>query len=71
MDKFAFLLGSWRLDYRVPKSRLGEAATGPGTGEFKRALDSLVLFDLDVAAEALGPDPGAALADGPVDFLGR
>jgi hypothetical protein len=34
------------LEYRVPKSTFGEAATGTGTGTFKRALkDKYVFFD--------------------------
>lgn len=50
MDKFAFLLGTWHLDYRVPKSRLSEAATGSGTGEFKKALNGkYVYFDYEAA----------------------
>jgi len=39
MERFEFLLGNWNLEYRVPKSSLGEADTGTGTGTFKRALD--------------------------------
>ena len=46
MKKFDFLLGSWNLEYRVPKSAFSEAATGTGTGTFKRALDDkYVYFD--------------------------
>ena len=46
MEKFDFLLGNWNLEYRVPKSRFSEAATGSGTGTFKRALDEkYVYFD--------------------------
>lgn len=46
MEKFDFLLGDWNLEYRVPKSKLSEAATGSGTGTFKRALDNkYVYFD--------------------------
>jgi hypothetical protein len=46
MDKFDFLLGHWSLEYRVPKSAFSEAATGSGTGTFKRALDDkYVYFD--------------------------
>jgi hypothetical protein len=46
MKKFEFLLGDWNLEYRVPKSTLSEAATGTGTGTFKRALkDKYVFFD--------------------------
>jgi hypothetical protein len=46
MDKFDFLLGTWNLEYKVPKSAFSEAATGTGTGTFKRALnDKYVYFD--------------------------
>jgi hypothetical protein len=44
MDKFDFLLGDWNLEYRVPKSVFSEAATGSGTGTFKRALDDKYVF---------------------------
>jgi hypothetical protein len=44
MDKFEFLLGTWNLEYRVPKSTLSEAATGSGTGTFKRAPDDKYVF---------------------------
>jgi hypothetical protein len=50
MDKFEFLLGDWNLDYRIPKSRLSEAATGTGKGIFKRVLnDRYVTFDYEAA----------------------
>lgn len=39
MERFEFLLGDWNLEYKVPKSSFGEAASGTGTGTFKRALD--------------------------------
>lgn len=46
MEKFDFLLGSWDLEYRVPKSAFSEAATGKGTGTFKRMLnDKYISFD--------------------------
>lgn len=46
MQKLDFLLGDWNLEYRVPKSAFSEAATGAGTGTFKRALDDrYVCFD--------------------------
>ncbi|MBC8358167.1 MAG: DUF1579 family protein [Candidatus Aminicenantes bacterium] len=46
MEKFDFLLGNWNLEYKVPKSAFSEAATGTGTGTFKRALDDkYVYFD--------------------------
>lgn len=46
MKKFDFLLGNWKLDYRVPKSAFSEAVTGWGKGTIKRALDDrYVYFD--------------------------
>ena len=46
MGKFDFLVGNWKLEYRVPKSAFSEAATGTGTGTIKRALgDKYVVFD--------------------------
>ena len=46
MDKFNFLLGSWKLEYKVPKSIFSEADTGTGEGEFKRILnDQYVTFN--------------------------
>ncbi|MBU4203201.1 MAG: DUF1579 domain-containing protein [Acidobacteria bacterium] len=46
MEKFEFLLGDWNLEYRIPKSPLSEAATGSGSGIFRRALDGrFVYFD--------------------------
>jgi hypothetical protein len=46
MSKFEFLLGSWDLEYRIPKSSFGEDGTDSGTGSFKRSLnDKYVIFD--------------------------
>lgn len=46
MGRFDFLLGDWRLEYKVPKSAFGEAACGTGTGTFRRALhERYVFFD--------------------------
>jgi len=46
MEKFGFLLGTWHLEYRIPKSAFSEADTGSGTGTFKRTLDEkYVCFD--------------------------
>ena len=44
MEKFDFLLGDWNLEYKVPKSAFSEAATGSGTGTFKRALDDMYVY---------------------------
>jgi len=46
MEKFEFLLGDWDMKYRVPKSSMSRAATGTGSGTFKRFMDDkYVLFD--------------------------
>lgn len=46
MERFAFLLGNWNLEYRVPKSAFSKADTGSGSGTFKRVLnDNYVCFD--------------------------
>jgi hypothetical protein len=50
MAKFEFLFGQWKLEYRVPASRFGPAATGTGIGTFKRALGGkYVFFDYSVS----------------------
>jgi len=55
MKKFEFLLGTWNLDYRVPKSRLSESAPAAGKGTFKRVLnDRYVSFDYEVAGSTGG-----------------
>lgn len=55
MKKFEFLLGTWSLDYRIPKSRLSEAATGAGKGTFQRVLnDRYVSFDYEVVSSTGG-----------------
>lgn len=46
MDKLGFLLGEWRLEYQIPKSRFADAGSDTGTGRFARALsDNYVFFD--------------------------
>jgi hypothetical protein len=46
MERLGFLIGDWMLEYKVPKSRFSEAATGTGAGTFRRALhDKYVYFD--------------------------
>ena len=46
MERLSFLLGDWSLEYKVPRSRFSEAATGTGSGTFRRALhDKYVYFD--------------------------
>ena len=45
MDKFDFLIGTWHMEYTLPK--------GSGTGTFKRALDdTYVLFDYSASSPA-------------------
>lgn len=46
MQKFDFLIGSWKLKYTIPASRFSEAGTGEGEGIFSRVLkDNYVVFD--------------------------
>lgn len=60
MEKFEFLLGDWDMEYRVLKSSMSEAATGTGTGTFKKFLDDqYVLFDYSYS---LTTGPGQAHA---------
>ena len=48
MEKFEFLIGSWNLEYNIPKSSFSEAATATGFGTFKRALNNIyVIFDYE------------------------
>ena len=50
MDKFDFLIASWNLNYKIPKSSFSEEATGDGKGTFKRALnDKYVVFDYEAS----------------------
>jgi len=55
MDKFGFLIGHWKLEYRVPKSSLGEADKGIGEATMKRALGGrYVFFDYHAVLERNG-----------------
>ena len=46
MNKFNFLIGSWYLEYKIPKSPFSEKATGKGSGTFQRTLNNkYVIFD--------------------------
>ena len=50
MNKFKFLIGNWKLEYKIPKSSFGEAATGKGSGTFKRVLNNkYVVFDYEAS----------------------
>lgn len=40
MDKFNFLLGTWKLDYKVPKSQFSAGDTGTGEGNFQMILNN-------------------------------
>jgi hypothetical protein len=44
MEQFGFLLGTWKMEYRIPKSIFSAAMTGSGTGTFRRALDDKVVY---------------------------
>ena len=46
MEKFEFLLGTWKMEYRIPESKFSPTMTGRGSGTFKRGLsDKYVFFD--------------------------
>jgi hypothetical protein len=46
LDKFEFLLGSWNLEYRIPKSTFSNPGSDIGTGSFKKILnDKYVTFE--------------------------
>jgi hypothetical protein len=46
LEKFGFFLGSWNLDYRIPKSNFSEARSDRGSGSFKKILtDKYILFE--------------------------
>ena len=48
MNKFNFLIGSWKLEYKIPKSSFSEEAAGKGSGTFKRTLNNkYVVFDYE------------------------
>lgn len=53
MKKFEFLIGSWDLAYRIPKSKYSDAANGTGFGTFKRALDDKYVY-FDYSASIAG-----------------
>ncbi len=40
MDKLSFLLGTWEMDYKVPKSSFSSGDSGKGEGTFKRILNN-------------------------------
>jgi len=46
MDKFNFLLGTWKMESKVPKSQFSDEAIGEGEGKFKRILNNrYITFD--------------------------
>jgi hypothetical protein len=44
MEKFDFLLGTWKMEYRIPESEFSPAMTGSGSGTFRRALDDKYVY---------------------------
>jgi hypothetical protein len=58
MEKFAFLLGDWVLEYNIPESSFSNAATATGTGTFKRTLNEKYVF-FDYEGEFEGQKGGA------------
>ncbi len=46
LDKFNFFLGTWKMDYNIPKSQFSPEDNGEAEGEFKRILNNrYVSFD--------------------------
>jgi hypothetical protein len=46
ISKLDFLLGEWKLEYRIPKSIFSEEDRGTGVGKFRKILnDKYVSFD--------------------------
>ncbi len=46
IDKFHFLLGTWKMNYKVPKSQFSFKDIGEGEGSFKSILNNqYVTFD--------------------------
>lgn len=46
MEIFHFLLGDWKMDYRIPESSMHKAETASAAGIFQRTLDDkAVVFD--------------------------
>jgi len=46
MDKFSFLLGTWKMKYKIPKGQFSSEDIGEGKGIFKRILNNrYVTFD--------------------------
>ena len=63
MEKFDFLLGTWNLEYRIPKSAMSEADMGSGHGTFKRALDDKYIhFDYECSLSSTPQQKGKAHA---------
>lgn len=54
MEKFEFLIGTWQLEYRIPKSSMcPNGDSGAGVGTFKRALNNkYVYFDYEAQLTA-------------------
>jgi hypothetical protein len=60
MERLGFLLGTWELRYRIPKSPMSSAGDGIGRGEMKPALGGRYIF-FDYEAETTA---GNAIAHG-------
>jgi len=59
MEKFEFLLGTWKMEYRIPESEFSPALTGSGTGKFRRALSGKYIF-FDYSGSLSTGEKGAA-----------
>ena len=65
MKNFEFLLGSWNLEYRIPKSILSEAGSDTGIGSFKRALNDKYVF-FEYSTKSGGEAKGIFAWDGKI-----
>lgn len=57
LNKFEFLLGDWKLDYRIPKSFMSEEGTDSGVGTFKKILEGKYI-EFDYSTKSGGEAKG-------------
>lgn len=57
MNRFEFLLGEWKLEYKIPKSIFSELGSDLGIGSFKKILDGKYVsfeYSTESGSEAKG-----------------
>ena len=67
ISNFGFLLGSWNLDYRIPKSNFSDARTEKGSGSFKKILNDKYIL-LEYSTESGGEAKGIFAWDDKVNI---